>query len=109
MITSFTARQIQLRERKQIPEQDAPFVGGLLLNGAQPPAPHDVLAVEGADGYVRIADIESKQHRLDGPHATRQYCRHRSIIFAHPQESRRIQSAGDALDACFCAHPLSKT
>ena len=55
-------RQIQLREREQVADQNAPLVGGLLLDGAQPPAADDVFAVEGADGHVRIADIESKQH-----------------------------------------------
>ncbi len=106
MITSFTAAKIQLRKRKQVPEENAPLVGSLLLDGAQPPAAGDVFALEGANGYIRIANVQRKQH-LNGSHTTRKDDGLRSIIFAHPQKSRRIEPAGDAFEAGFYPHSPS--
>ena len=68
--------------------------------------PGDVFAVEGADGHVRIADVECKKHGyMKVVTSTRQDGGLRPIIFAHPQEARRIEPAGDALQAVTPASP----
>ena len=62
MIMPSTAVDIEAGRREQVAQQDAPLVGGLLVDGAQPPLAEQLAAVECADGDIAIACVKSQQH-----------------------------------------------
>ena len=55
--------QFEPRKRKQVPQQHPPFVRGLFVDGAKAPAMEQFVPIEGANGYMRITGIKSKQHK----------------------------------------------
>ena len=62
MIMPSTVGDVQAGGREQVVEQDAPFVGGLLVHGAQAPLADQPAAVERPDGDIAIARVKSQQH-----------------------------------------------
>ncbi len=53
---------IQAGRFEKIMQQNAPLVGGLLMDGAQPPLGEQFASFKSSDGDVAVACVKSQQH-----------------------------------------------
>ena len=58
--------EIQVRQRKKISRQDAPLITGTRAFRGQTPMRDELRAVKHAERSIRIANVDSQQHKNRG-------------------------------------------